>query len=105
MARNTTSNYTTAPQLVTDGVKFTMYRATVRLLDNTVVMGQMVPFGTMLANFTGVPAGDYHARVEVSNADASQVGPGADSAPFNVPSDDATLEVPTAVNVVVHPLV
>jgi hypothetical protein len=104
MARNVTALYTATPQLVVDGVKYTLYRATIRFLDHTVVMSRLIAFADPSADFTSVPAGTYYARVELSHADGLQVGPGADSAPFVVPDDDATLEVPMSVNVVVHPL-
>jgi hypothetical protein len=103
MARSLTANYTTAPQLVVDGVKYTMYRVSLRAA-SALVMTKMVPFGETKADFVNVPAGTYHVRVELSSAVGLSIGPGFDSEAFVVPDDSVTLEVPIAVNVTVHPL-
>ena len=105
MARNITSNYETGPQLVTNGVKYTMYRVSIhQASDDTIAHQSMVAFGESKADFTGVAPGQYYAGVALSNEDGSDIGPSALSEDFEVPDDDMTLEVPLNVTVTVHPL-
>lgn len=106
MARTVTANYTTAPQLVPNGVKFTMYRVSIHQSSDDAIQHQtMVAFTDTKADFTDVAPGLYYAMVALSNADGSELGPSAMSEDFEVPDDDATLEVPVSVDVTVHPMV
>lgn len=104
MARNATANFTTATQTVTEGTRYTTYRASLRQSGNVIVSSQMVPFGVTVAQFQGVSAGTYFARLELSNADGTRVGPGVDTPSAVVPNDDMVLEVPIAGTLIVAPL-
>lgn len=95
---------TVMPQQVHNGVLYTQYRIALRDEIDADVDEQFVPFGTMSATFSAVAPGIYTLRVELSNGDGSQVGPGVTSDPFEVPDDDATLEVPATVTVAVGPM-
>ena len=105
MARDVTANFTTTPQLVPNGVQYTQYRVSVHLSnDDSIVHQAMVAFTETKADFAAVMPGLYYARVELSNEDGSSVALGVDSEDFEVPDDDATLEVPLGVTVTVHPM-
>ena len=95
MAKTVTVTWTTTSDLVENGSSYTQYRVS---LDGPTVHEMLLPFGTASHTFPVVEPGTYMAAVELVNPDASQVGPGAFSEPFDV-IDDATLDVPSAVMV------
>lgn len=95
---------TVMPQQVHNGVLYTQYRVVLRDETDADVDAQFVPFGTLTATFPAVAPGRYTLRVELSNDDGSEVGLGVTSDPFEVPDDDATLDVPATVTVAIGPM-
>ena len=78
-----------------DAEKLTHYRFSI-----TGSPGELTPVGPppLSHTFQNVAPGTYTARVELSSADGSVVGPGMDSAPFEVQAD-IVLKVPAGLTV------
>lgn len=100
MAKAVVVSWPTESQVLVNGSMYTQYQVK---LSGDNEHSALVPLGMTTHRFESVEPGVYIGTVTLLNDDGSLVGPGFESDPTEI-FDDATLEVPIAVNIVVEPL-